>query len=264
MEKVSVIMGIYNCESTLEEAIQSLQQQTFKDWKLIMVDDGSTDHTYEMAKKYAEKYNNIFVYKNKKNMGLNYTLNHCLKYADTEYIARMDGDDISLPSRFEKEVNFLDENKEYAIVSSSMIAFDEKGDWGVYRHLLQPQNIDFLKGSPFCHAPCMIRKEAIKGVKGYSVDKRLLRMEDYHLWIKMYAKGYRGYNIQEPLYKMRDDRNATNRRKYRYRINEAYVRMLAVKMLDLPIYGYLLIMRPLIVGLLPTSIYELFHKRKLK
>ena len=67
MEKVSVIMGIYNCESTLEEAIQSLQQQTFKDWKLIMVDDGSTDHTYEMAKKYAEKYNNIFVYKNKKN-----------------------------------------------------------------------------------------------------------------------------------------------------------------------------------------------------
>ena len=61
-------------------------------------------------------------------MGLNYTLNHCLKYADTEFVARMDGDDISLPSRFEKEINFLDEHPEITIVSSPMIYFDEDGD----------------------------------------------------------------------------------------------------------------------------------------
>ena len=89
-------------------------------------------------------------------------------------------------------------------------------------------------------------------------------MEDYHLWIKLYSKGYRGYNIQEPLYKMRDDRNAINRRKYRYRINEAYVRKLAIRELSLPKYGYIYMMRPLVVGLLPEKIYEILHKRKLQ
>ena len=145
-----------------------------------------------------------------------------------------------------------------------MIAFDESGEWGIYKHPEYPKKIDFIKGSPFCHAPCMIRTEAIKSVNGYSVEKKLLRMEDYHLWIKLYSKGYKGYNIQEPLYKMRDDRNATSRRKYRYRINEAYVRKLAIKKLKLPIYGYAYMMRPLIVGLLPEKIYEKLHKRKLQ
>ena len=264
MERISILMGIYNCEKTLEEAIDSLLKQSYKKWKLIMVDDGSQDQTYQIAARYADKYENIYLYKNSNNMGLNYTLNHCLKYADTEYIARMDGDDISMPTRLQKELDFLDTHKEYAIVSSSMIAFDESGEWGIYKHPEYPKEIDFIKGSPFCHAPCMIRTVAIKSVNGYSVEKKLLRMEDYHLWIKLYSKGYKGYNIQEPLYKMRDDRNATSRRKYRYRINEAYVRKLAIKKLKLPIYGYAYMMRPLIVGLLPEKIYEKLHKRKLQ
>lgn len=253
MERISILMGIYNCEKTLEEAIDSLLKQSYKKWKLIMVDDGSQDQTYQIAARYADKYENIYLYKNNNNMGLNYTLNHCLKYADTEYIARMDGDDISMPTRLQKELDFLDMHKEYAIVSSSMIAFDESGEWGIYKHPEYPKKIDFIKGSPFCHAPCMIRTEAIKSVNGYSVEKKLLRMEDYHLWIKLYSKGYKGYNIQEPLYMMRDDRNATSRRKYRYRLNEAYVRKLAIKKLRLPIYGYVYMIRPLIVGLLPEN-----------
>lgn len=264
MERISILMGIYNCEKTLDEAIGSLLKQSYKKWKLIMVDDGSKDYTYQIASKYANQYANIFLYQNSHNMGLNYTLNRCLKYADTEYIARMDGDDISMPTRLQKELDFLDTHKEYAIVSSSMIAFDENGDWGVYRHPEYPKEIDFIKGSPFCHAPCMIRTKAIKSVKGYSVEKKLLRMEDYHLWIKLYSKGYRGYNIQEPLYKMRDDRNAINRRKYRYRIHEAYVRKLAIRELSLPRYGYIYMMRPLVVGLLPEKIYEKLHKIKLQ
>lgn len=264
MERISILMGIYNCEETLDEAIGSLLKQSYKGWKLILVDDGSEDNTYQIASKYADKYENIYLYRNNTNMGLNYTLNHCLKYADTEYVARMDGDDISLPIRLQKELDFLDEHKDYAIVSSSMIAFDESGEWGIYRHPEYPKKIDFIQGSPFCHAPCMIRTDAIKSVEGYSVDKKLLRMEDYHLWIKLYSKGYKGYNIQEPLYKMRDDRNAVNRRKYRYRINEAYVRKMAIKELRLPVYGYIYMIRPLVVGLLPKKVYEKFHKRKLQ
>lgn len=90
-----------------------------------------------------------------------------------------------------------------------------------------------MHGSPFCHAPCMVRKEAYDAVKGYTEKKRLLRVEDYHLWIKMYEVGYRGKNIPKQLYLMRDDKAAYKRRKFRYRVNEAYVRGMAVRKLGL-------------------------------
>lgn len=86
----------------------------------------------------------------------------------------------------------------------------------------------------------MVRREAYQAVDGYSIAKNLLRVEDYHLWVKMYAKGYRGVNIQETLYSMRDDRNAQSRRKFKYRLNEAYVKFYAVNVLGLPQKNYFL------------------------
>ena len=79
--EISILMGIYNCAGTLNEAIDSIITQTCKSWELILCDDGSSDNTYSIAKEYAERYpNKIILIKNSKNMGLNYTLNHCLKY----------------------------------------------------------------------------------------------------------------------------------------------------------------------------------------
>lgn len=262
--KISIIMGIYNCASTLDEAIQSILNQTYTNWKLIMCDDASTDQTYEIAKKYADKYENILLISNEKNKGLNYTLNHCLKYVDTEYVARMDGDDISLSTRLEKEINFLESHPEYAIVSSNMIYFDETGEWGKSKSIKEPVNKDFVSGTPFCHAPSMIRKKAYDEVNGYSEEKRLLRVEDYHLWYKMYLKGLKGYNIEEALYKMRDDRNAINRRKFKFRINEAYIRYLIVRDFNLSKVNYIFAMKPLIIGLLPSFFYEFLHKNRMQ
>ena len=92
---ISVIMGIYNCAGTLSEAIESILNQTITNWELIMCDDGSTDDTYNVAKEYALVHKEkIVLLKNKKNMGLNYTLNRCLSVAKGNYIARMDGDDL--------------------------------------------------------------------------------------------------------------------------------------------------------------------------
>ena len=262
--RISVIMGIYNCAPTLREAIDSLYAQTYKEFKIIMCDDGSTDDTYQIAQEYANLHDNVVLIRNPRNMGLNYTLNHCLEYADTEYIARMDGDDISLPTRFEKEIQFLDSHPEYAIVSGPMIYFDENGDFrtGVARTNF-PEKKDFVQGTPFCHAPCMVRREAYLKVGGYSVDKKLLRVEDYHLWMKMYAAGFKGAVLNEPLYKMRDDRNAVARRTFRNRVNEAYVRHIGFKMLGLPWFYQIYTLRPLLVGLLPRPVYIYFHKKKL-
>lgn len=259
--RISVLIGIYNCAATLPEALNSLFAQTYEDFKIILCDDGSKDDTYAVAKSYADNHDNIVLVRNEKNMGLNYTLNRCLEYADTEYVARMDGDDVSLPTRFEKEIKFLDEHPEYAIVSCPMIYFDDNGDFKTGKAIRYPQKSDFIYGTPFCHAASMFRTCAINEVGGYSVDNRLLRVEDYHLWMKFYAAGYKGYNIQEPLYKMRDDRNAYVRRNWRNRKNEMYVRHIGFKMLGLPWYKQFYALRPLIVYLTPTCLYKWYHRQ---
>lgn len=266
--KVSIIMGIYNCADTLEDVVNSILEQSFTDWEFIMCDDGSTDRTLEVARQYVVKYPDKFIIlQNGKNQGLNYTLNHCLKYARGEYVARMDGDDLSLPERFEKEVVFLDNHPEYAIVSTPMIFFDDKGDWGCSKAIEVPKIKDFVNHAPFhCHAPCMIRKEAYLAVGGYTVDKRFLRFEDCNLWYKLYAAGYRGYNLQEPLYKMRDDRNAYHRRTPSARMRGVYVQWSGFRMVKMPIryYPYLLVefLKDLVIVLMPEKIYMSLHKKR--
>lgn len=260
MARISVLMGIYNCASTLIEALDSLYAQTYQDFKIILCDDGSHDNTYDIAKEYAEIHDNIVLLSNGENKGLNYTLNHCLEYADTEYCARMDGDDISLPTRFEKEINFLDMHPEYAIVSCPMIYFDQDGDFRIGQEEGEPTKNSYIKETPFCHAPCMVRTEAYKKVGGYSVSPQLLRVEDYHLWFKMYAAGYRGFNIPECLYKMRDDRNAVKRRTWLARKNEMYVKYLGAKMLNIPLRYRIFIIKPLVVYMIPKWLYNILHK----
>ncbi len=263
--KISVIMGIYNCETTLSNAIESIINQTYSDWELIMCDDGSLDGTYCVAEYYKNLYpTKIRLIRNECNLGLNATLNNCLRIARGDYIARMDGDDTCSCDRFEKEINVLDNERDIAIVSTAMSYFDESGIWGKVSHKEYPTDKDFIYRTQFCHAPCMVRREAYEAVRGYSESKWLLRVEDYHLWIKMYEAGFRGKNLQEPLYQMRDDRKAYSRRKLKYRINETYVKILAIKKFNLPFYSYVIAVKPIIVGLLPVFIYDIFHKKKLK
>lgn len=259
--KISVIIGVYNCESTLRNALDSLYTQTYDDFQIIICDDGSVDKTQNILAEYQKKYDNITVLVNETNLGLNATLNKCLKYVNTPYVARMDGDDIALPDRFKTQVEFLDEHSEYAFVSTAMIAFDEHGDFKTFRKPEGAPDINsFIKGTPFYHAPVMVRKDAYDAVGGYSVDSRLLRVEDYHLWIKMYAAGFKGYNFSDVYYKMRDDRNALGRRNWKNRKNEMYVKWIAARTLHLPIYLYPYIIIPMIKYLLPKSLYCKLHR----
>ncbi len=231
--RITILMAIYNCAPTLPEAIDSLYAQTYKNFKLVLCDDGSTDDTYKV------------------------------EYADTEYIARMDGDDISLPTRFEKQIHFLDNNPEYAVVSSPMIYFDESGDWGVGKADPTPGIESFKTGSPHTHAPCMIRTEVMKKVDGYTVSSSLNRGQDYYLWYKIYKAGYRGYNLQEPLYKMRDDENAFTRRTFKNRIIASGNKYRVLKGLGLK-YSLLYSFRPIIKAFIPNFFMRKLHRGKLK
>ena len=261
---VSVIMGIYNCEATVADAIRSILSQTYQNLELVLCDDGSKDRTLEIARQFQQQDpDRIRLLENGRNRGLNYTLNHCLSAAKGKYIARMDGDDISLPHRLERQVDFLETHPDIAIVGAQMDAFDENGIWGRHTYLANPTTRDFVGQTLFGHPVCMVRREAYLEVGGYSEGKWLLRVEDRHLWMKMYAKGYIGANLQEVLYLYRDDRNGYTKRKFRYRLNAVYVNMLTIRTLKLPVYFYLRALRPVLVGLLPSGLYKLLHRSKL-
>lgn len=260
--RISILMGIYNCADTLPEALDSLYAQTYKKFKLILCDDGSTDNTYKVAKAYADKHDNIILLQNKENIKLAATLNRCLEHADTEYIARMDGDDISLPTRFEKQIEFLDNHPEYAVVSAPMIYFDETGEWGVGRANPTPDKNSFRNGTPHTHAPSMVRTAVMKEVGGYTVSKYLERGQDYYLWYKIYKAGYRGYNLQEPLYKMRDDRDAMARRTFRTRYNDFIIKKHVIKDFGLS-NSFFHALPNLIKAFIPIPIMRIIRKKRM-
>ncbi|MBQ9930343.1 MAG: glycosyltransferase family 2 protein [Oscillospiraceae bacterium] len=173
--KISVLMGIYNCAGTLPEAIESIFDQTYTNWELILCDDGSKDGTYAVAESYRQQFpEKIILLKNEKNMGLNHTLNRCLAKASGEFVARMDGDDISVPERFEKEIEALRSNPDIAVVSTAMVYFDEAGQWGRGKAVPYPEKFDFMHGTPFCHAPCMVRRAVMEEIGGYTDEDKIV------------------------------------------------------------------------------------------
>ena len=263
MPKISVIMGIYNGADTMDEAISSICNQNYKDWELIVCDDCSTDKTVEKMNKWCRSDTRIKLIQNKNNMGLAATLNHCLKYATGEYIARMDDDDISYPERFFEQAKFLMNNKEFAFVSSIVDCYDgnEMIRNRFYRKA-EPRKCDFLSGTQFVHPATMFRKACLDAVHGYRVEQVTKRVEDYDLFMRLYAAGYTGYNIQHPLLRYTVNIQGMKRKnKYIYRIDEARVRYSGFKSLGLLPIGIPYILRPLIVGLIPKQlIWRLFYK----
>lgn len=254
-------MGIYNCAPTLAEAIDSILAQTYADWELILCDDGSTDGTPGIAEAYAERDGRIRVVRNARNLGLNHSLNHCLREARGEFYARMDGDDISVPDRLAKLVAALDANPGVALVSSWMTCFDERGDWGLVKTAPAPTRENFVRGTPFCHAPCMVRTAVMRALGGYGTDSWLRRSQDYHLWFRLYAAGHRGINLQEPLYRVRDDRDAAGRRSLSVRLIEARIMREGIRLLGLPSWKQLACLRPLAAWMLPGWLYNWCRRR---
>ena len=216
--RISVIMSVYNAEKTLEEAINSIINQTFTDWEFVICNDCSSDSSERILQSYAQKYPNKFVLiKNETNLKLAASLNRCLDCCSGDLIARMDADDISKTDRFEKQVAFLDIHPDYQLVGSTMQRFDDSGMHDVVSIPEKP-NISVLKrGVTFCHATIMMRKTAYDALHGYTVSDVVFRSQDYEMWFRFYALGMKGYNIQEPLYYVREDINAIRRRSFKNR-----------------------------------------------
>lgn len=263
--RISVIMGIYNCQQTLQAALDSLFSQTFQDFEIILYDDGSTDNTRQLARHNADTHDNIRLIECNENHGLSYALNRCLEVAKGEYIARMDGDDISVPERFETEIQWLDGHPDYAFVSCPIIYYRNGQEFmrgKTTKH--EPDLTDFAVASPFSHAPVMVRREAFETIGGYSEKWYCQQMEDYHLWMQFYEKGLRGYTLSEQLYIVCDEDASTSRRSFRRRINETVVRWKVCRTFHLPLHSYMYCFRPLILWALPKPLYMWLHKRRME
>jgi glycosyltransferase EpsE len=261
--KVSVIMGIYNCEDTLAESIDSIISQTYVNWELIMCDDASTDNTYILAQEYVNKYpDKITLLRNKSNLKLSATLNHCLKYAKGDYIARMDGDDISLPTRFEKQIQFLSDHPQYDLVGTAMVTFDQNGDKTIRKTVEMPDQKTIFVMAPFAHATIIARKEVYRKLNGYTVSGRTVRGQDFDLWIRFFKCGFSGYNLQEALYKVREGETDYKRRTVKAGWGITRTLCKGVMLLKLPKYYYILAFKPLVSGLMPNKLMFVYHKLK--
>lgn len=262
MPKISVIMGVYNGSKKIQTAIESLLNQTFTDFELIICDDGSTDNSVEIVKKIADRDSRVKLLENGKNLSLAPTLNKCLNEARGEYIARMDDDDISHPQRFEKQVNFLDSHEKYAIVGTSRNMYDENGIWGEGIREGERTKLDIYLGRSFVHPSVMMRREAVLDVGGYDTGTETQRLEDFDLWCKLYEKGYKGYNLKDILLDYYEAKDSYGKRKYKFRIGEYRLKNKWRKRLDIPRKYAIFSYRPLIVGLIPTKLLIKYHKLK--
>lgn len=262
-KKVSVIMGVYNSEENkLKKAIDSILNQSYKNLELILCNDASTNGIDAFLIEYTTLDHRIIVINNKVNRGLAYSLNRCLKIASGDYIARQDDDDVSVNTRIEKEVLFLDKHSEYAWVGTCSWLYDENGVWGKSIVKEKPSKRDLLFGVPFTHPTIMVRKEAFKEVNGYRVLKKTERTEDYDLYLRLYALGMQGYNIQEFLLYYNQCAHTLAKRKLKHRLDEVACRYEGFKNLGLLPKGYVFLLKPVISVLIPNFFKAKLHKYK--
>lgn len=245
--EISVIMAVYNCADTVNQSIDSIIAQTYPNWKMIICDDCSTDNTMQVIQEYKNRYPNKFVIiKNRKNSKLAYSLNHCLRYADGEYCARMDGDDYCAPKRFEEQISYLNQHKDIHLIGTSMKVFndDEFGREIIYKEM--PQKEDLRFGPCFAHASILTYTGVYKELGGYTVSERTVRSQDYDLWFRFFAAGFKGANLAEPLYYVREDKNAFLRRKPSLYLWAVVTRWKGFRLLKYPVKYYWRVLIPLV------------------
>lgn len=206
--KISVIMPVYNAEKYLIESINSVLAQTFKDFELIVVYDDSEDNSLSILNSISLNDKRIRVIYGE-NKGLANALNKGIASSKCKYIARMDSDDIALPERLKKQIDYLETNSEVDVLASGLEVFGEitEKEKENYNQLfnveLNSKNLieNFLETCPIPHPSVMFKKDVILKLNGY--NETYLCAEDYDLWLRALSKGYRIEKLSEKLIKYR-------------------------------------------------------------
>jgi glycosyltransferase involved in cell wall biosynthesis len=189
--RVSIVMPLYNAERYLAEAIESVREQTQRNFEMLIVDDGSTDRSYEIAAAYAQKDPRVKVLRNERNRGIVATRNRLLEECalETTYVAVLDSDDVCMPDRLALQVAFLEAHPDHALVGGHTIIIDEDScEVGRRRYPTTYADIKkvITRYNPIAQPTVMVRRSALAEVGIY--DQRYARCHDYDLWCRMAAR----------------------------------------------------------------------------
>lgn len=201
---ITVVLPAYNCAPFIEEAVRSILDQSFGDFELLVIDDGSTDDTAAVVGSFGDP--RLKLVRNDGNKGLVYTLNRGVEMASGKYIARMDGDDISVPERFRKQFTYLENNPATGLVTSVAELMDETGqpagEWSDDRKYISARAIRRFLPHNNCivHPAVMVRSDLLK-IYGFRPEQS--QAEDYDLWLRLAADKVRLDKIAEPLLRHR-------------------------------------------------------------
>lgn len=253
-------MGAFNCARTLRVCVSSIQAQTFSDWEFIICNDCSSDDTKDVIKSIANEDKRIKLIENSRNCGLANCLNRCLEYAQGEYIARMDADDISLPDRFAIQVDYLDSNPDIDVVAGGVILYDDLGD---KKRIFNPENPTarlMTMRVPFFHPTIMMRKTAYDRLLGYTDLPRTRRGQDMDLWYRFFAAGMKGYNLQIAVLKYHDGVSDVKKKKsLKLAWHHTLTKLIGFKMNNFPVYLYPYAFIPLVSCILPNRLVYFIH-----
>lgn len=256
---ISILMGVYNGADTIEKAIESILNQTYPNFEFIICDDASTDATWEIICRFAQRDKRILCLKNERNMGLGATLNRCFECAKGRYIARQDADDISDVNRLEKTVRYL-EKTGAPYVGCGVRVFDDSGVWN-YRQF--PEVITkhiIAKKNPFFHPTMVFKREVFEQANGYRVAKETRRTEDYDLVMRLAALNLIGRNLQEILYSVYEPYDAYMRHTRLTRWYEICVRIHGLQIMKSPLHDYIYLVKPVIMGCMPRRCIKIIKK----
>lgn len=181
--KISIGIPFFNAELYLEGAIKSVIQQSLKDWELILVDDGSTDNSLDIARSFAQKDTRIRVISDSLNKKLPYRLNQIIKESKGEYIARMDADDLIHPDRLRIQLEFLENNKNFDLVSTGLISINDKNQIKGIRKVdeIYSEFSEIKRHYPIVHASILARKT---WYSRNNYNTMMPRSQDYELWCR--------------------------------------------------------------------------------
>ncbi|WP_234915337.1 glycosyltransferase [Aeromonas veronii] len=238
-------MSIY-CKDTLDnikESISSILTQSYTKIMLLVQVDGFVENEVNVYLNHLSTRDpRVKVFFNDNNQGLAYRMNQLIDILvvcpDVKYVARMDADDISINTRLEKQVNFLDINFDVDVLGSDVIEINAKGQPVFYKRMSSEHSEiqkNIIKKCPFNHPTVMFRKEVFMG--GIRYNNKLMNTQDYYLWVDLLAAGMKFANINEPLLYFRVDESFHSRRGWKKAINDLNSRLYAFKNLDVINFG---------------------------
>jgi len=224
MPKVSIVLPTHNGSRWIMKAIKSIQAQSFSDWELLVVDDGSIDETSTLVKEISSSDSRIMYIRNEHNIGLQKSLNKGIELSKGEYVARIDDDDRWIDeNKLMKQVEFLDKNKDYVLVGTGAIVVNQIGEF-LFKYLLPQKDSEIRKSilskNCFCHSSIVFRKKVVSLIGYYGEEENIKHIEDYDLWLRMGTIG-KLHNL--PLYAVefmsREGSVTSNNRKDQFKKN---------------------------------------------